>query len=65
MSVFAAVPLENLARALAISQLFLAMIGSDFESKDFLIKQGRGRSRDVVIITFSNEIRICLGYDWP
>ena len=26
MSVFAAVPLENLARAMAISQLFLAMM---------------------------------------
>ena len=27
----------------------------DFESNDFLIKQGRGRSRNVVVNNFSNK----------
>ena len=42
-----------------------SLSSGDFESNDFLIKQGRGKSRDVVINNFSNEIRRCLGYDWP
>ena len=41
-----------------------SLSSGDFESNNFLIKQGRGKTRDVVINNFSNEIRRCLSYDW-